>query len=132
MSPERSNASMVLTKVGVAAWPTMAATSLRLAAKPLSNAGTKCSMAMRSNGGIWNGVAQASSSGFCPGGRIFISCGLASAGGCDLAAEAAFDVLCFACLLTMTDLSAAGSIGRCYGPPFRHCRDPRGCQTLRV
>ncbi len=64
---------MVLANVGAALLPAMAAISLRLTAKPRSNAGTKCSMAMRSNGGISNGVCQGASRGFSPFNATFAS-----------------------------------------------------------
>ena len=63
-SPARSMASMVLANVGAALAAAIAAISLRLTAKPRSKAGTKWSIAMRSNGGISNGVVHASNSGF--------------------------------------------------------------------
>ena len=99
-SPERSSASMVLENVGAATLPTIAAISLRLAAKPLSKAGTKCSISMRSNGGIWNGVVQASSNGFFAAGRRFAF--LASSLG--LARAAAFGVLGFGVLARRSSL----------------------------
>ena len=67
---------MVLAKVGAASVPAMAAISLRLAAKPRSNAGMKCSISMRSNGGISKGVVHASSSGLVVAGLAFAAVAL--------------------------------------------------------
>src|SRR5256885_9804436 len=115
-SPERSSASMVLAKVGAAALPAMAAISLRLVAKPRSKAGTKCSISMRSNGGIWNGVVQASRSGFFLVGRVSIVLVLTLDFG--LARGATLGDFCLALLLAMMDLSAACSLRRAMD---RHC-----------
>ena len=113
VSPECSSAAMVLAKVGAVALPAMAAIALRSAAKPLSKAGTKCSMRTRSNGGIWNGVVHAPSRGFCPGGRILISFALGLAGGADFLARALLPAALFLLVMwgSMGPLDG-GSYGR--------------------
>src|SRR4029079_914701 len=93
---------MGLANVGAAASSAMAAIALRSAAKPFTNAGTKCSISMRSNGGILKGVVQASSSGFWPGGRTFISSTLGFAAAAAARGRGLLGVLGFVRLLTMT------------------------------
>ena len=61
--PLRSSAATVLSKLGSAGSPAIASISRRCSASAASKAGRKCPTAIRSQGGLPNGVSQSASSG---------------------------------------------------------------------
>src|SRR5437016_3026387 len=61
--PPRSNASIVLAKLGAASEPVIAVISAICSAMPRSKPGGKCSGRMRSKGGTPNGAVQVSKKG---------------------------------------------------------------------